>query len=144
MDLNLIDEETVYVTTLKILNRRAKEKDFVQSFFAKSPSVYENLKRLHSKTGHGLFVKLKTALTATKKWQPSFDGSLTQIIKRCKLCTHHSDIIDTGINHFNDVVQVETIDSVEESPGHILMTDLFSGFTIATTTHTVIDTFFSF
>ena len=46
-------------------------------------------------------------------------------------------------------MQVETIDSGEESPGHILMTDLFSGFTIATTpssmdAHTVIDTFFSF
>ena len=94
MDFNLIDEETVYVTTLKILNRRAKEKDFVQSFFAKSPSVYD-LKRLHAKTGHGLFVKLKTALTAAKKWQPSFDGSLNQIIKRCNLCTHHSDVIHT-------------------------------------------------
>ena len=40
MDFNLTDDETIYVTTLKILNRRAKEKDFVQSFFAKSPSVY--------------------------------------------------------------------------------------------------------
>ena len=38
MDFNLTDEETVYVTTLKVLNTRAKEKDFVQSFFAKSPS----------------------------------------------------------------------------------------------------------
>ena len=45
MDFNLIDEETVYVTTLKILNRRAKEKDFIQSFFAKSPMVYKDLKR---------------------------------------------------------------------------------------------------
>ena len=34
MDFNLIDKETVYVTTLKVLNRRAKEKDFGQSFFA--------------------------------------------------------------------------------------------------------------
>jgi len=34
MDFNLTDEETVYVTTLKVLNRRAKEKDFIQSFFA--------------------------------------------------------------------------------------------------------------
>ena len=48
MDFNLTDEENVYVTTLKVLNRRAKEKDFVQSFFAKSPSVYEDLKRLHA------------------------------------------------------------------------------------------------
>ena len=71
------------------------------------------MKRLHA--GHGSFVKLKTALTAAKKWQPSFDGSLTQIIKRCKLCTHHSDIIDTEVNHFNDVVQVETIDGAESS-----------------------------
>ena len=45
MDFNLTDEETVYVAKLNILNRRAKEKDFVQSFFAKSPSVYEDLKR---------------------------------------------------------------------------------------------------
>ena len=73
-----------------------------------------------TKTSNGSFVKLKTTLTAAKKWQPSLDGSLTQIIKRCKLCTHHSDIIDTEVTHFNDVVQVETIDSVEKSPGHIL------------------------
>ena len=106
------------------------------------------MKRLNAKTGHGSFEKLKTVLTPAKKWQPSFDGSLTQIIKRCKLCSHHSYIIDTEVTHFKDVVQVETIDSEEESPGHILMTDLFSGFTIATTpssmdAHTVIDTFFS-
>ena len=49
MDFILTDEETVYVTTLKVLNRRAKEKDFVQSFFAKSPSVYEDLKRLRER-----------------------------------------------------------------------------------------------
>ena len=67
MDFYLADDENVYVTTLKVLNRRAKEKDFVQSFFAKSPSVYEDLKRLHTKTGHGSFVKLNTALTAAKK-----------------------------------------------------------------------------
>ena len=95
-----------------------------------------------------MFVKLKTELTAAKKWQPSFDGSLTQIIKRCKLCTHHSDIIDTEVTHFNVVVQVETIDGAEESLGHILMTDLFSGLTVATTPssmdpNTVKDTFFS-
>jgi hypothetical protein len=95
MDFNLTDNKNVYMTTLKVLNRRAKENDFVQSFIEKSLTVYEDLKRLHAKTEHGSFVKLKTALTATKKWQPSFDGSLTQIIKRCKLCTHHSDIIDT-------------------------------------------------
>ena len=73
MDFNLTDEGNVpvYVTTLKVLNRRAK-----------LPSVYEDLKRLHAKTGRGSLVKLKTALTAAKKWQPSFDGSLTQIIKR--------------------------------------------------------------
>ena len=44
MDFNLTDNENVYGTTLKVLNRRAKEKDFVQSFFAKSPAVYEDLK----------------------------------------------------------------------------------------------------
>ena len=91
---------------LQILNRRAKEKDFVQSFLAKSPTVCEDLKKLHAKTGHNLFVKLKTSLTATKKWQPSFDKSLSQIFKKCKICTHHSDIIDTEVTHFNDVVQV--------------------------------------
>ena len=62
---------------------------------------------------HAMVHLLKTALTVAKKWQPSFDGSLTQIIKRWKLCTHHSDIIDTEVNHFNEVVQVETIDGAE-------------------------------
>ena len=95
MDYDLTDKQ-VYMTSLKVLNRRAKEKDFVQSFFAKSPTLYD-LKRLHGKTGHGSYLKIKTALTAAKKWQPGFDESLTQIIKRCKLCTHHSDIIDTSI-----------------------------------------------
>ena len=71
MDFNL----TVYETTLKVLNRRAKEKDFVQSFFVKSPSIYEDLKKLHAKTVHGLFVKLKIVLMAAQKWQPRFDGS---------------------------------------------------------------------
>ena len=56
--------------------------------------------------------------------------------------------IDTEVNHFNDIVQVETIDGAEESSGHILMTDLFSGLTVATTPpsmdpYTVIDTIFS-
>ena len=97
---------------------------------------------------HGSFVKLKTPLTAAKKWQPSFNKSLSLIIKNCKICTHHSDIIDTEVNHFNDVVQVETIKSMDESQGNILMTDLFSGVTLGTTSpsmdpHTVIDTFFS-
>jgi hypothetical protein len=106
MDFNITDDKQVYVTSLKVLKRRAKEKDFIQSFFAKSPTVYEDLKRLHAKTGHGSFVRLKTALTVAKKWQPGFDGSLTQIIKRCKLCTHHADIINTEVDRFNDVVQV--------------------------------------
>ena len=121
MDFNLTDEKTVYVTTLQISIRRAKEKDLVQSFFAKSPMVYEDLKKLHEKTGHGWFVKLKTVLTAPKKWQPSFNKSLSQIIQKCKICTHHSDIIE--------IVQVETIKNADKSPGHILMTyyDLFSG-----------------
>ena len=131
-----------------MLNRRAKEKDFIQSFFAKSPTVYEDLKRLHAKTGHGSFVKLKTALTAAKKWQPGFDEKLSQIIKRCKLCTHHSDIIDTEVDQLNDVIQVEIIDGAEDNSGHMLMTDLFSGLTVTATlpnmdTHTVINTFFS-
>ena len=59
MDFNLTDEKTVYVTTFQILNRRAKEKDFVKSFFTKSPKVYEDFKKLH--------VNLKTALTAARK-----------------------------------------------------------------------------
>ena len=66
MDYDLTDKQ-VYVTSLKVLNRCAKEKDFIQSFFAKSPTVYEDLKRLHGKTGHGSFLKIKTALTAAKK-----------------------------------------------------------------------------
>ena len=101
------------MTSLKVLNCRAKEKDFILSFFAKSP-VYEDLKRLHAKTGHGSFVKLKTALTAAKKWQPGFDEKLTQIIKRCKLCPHHSDIIDTEVDQLNDVIKVEIIDGAED------------------------------
>ena len=80
--------------------------------------------------------------------QPGFDKSLTQIIKRCKLCTHHADIIDTEVDRFNDVVQVETIDGTEDNSGHILMTDLFTGLTVTATPpnmdpYTVIDTFFS-
>ena len=39
MDFNLTDDQYVYLTTLKVLNRRAKEKYFVQSFFAKSSTV---------------------------------------------------------------------------------------------------------
>ena len=110
--------------------------------------VYKDLKRLHAKTGHGSFVKLKTMLTAAKKWKPSFHKSLSLILKKCKICTHHSDIIDTEVNHFNDVMQVETIKSADESLGHILMTDLFSGFMLGTTPlsmvpNTVRDIFFS-
>ena len=84
---------------------------------------------LYAKTGHGSFVKLKTALTAAKTWQPGFDDKLNQIIKRCKLCTHHSDIIDTEVGQFNDVIQVEILDGAEENSRHMLMTDLFSGLT---------------
>ena len=94
----------------KDLNRRGKKRFCSLIINVKSPSVYEDLKRLHAKTVHGLFVKLKTALRSAKKWQPSFDGSRTQIIKRCKLCTHHSDIIiNTKGTLFNDIMQVETI-----------------------------------
>ena len=72
---------------------------------------------------------------------------MTQIIKRSKLCTHHSDIIDTEVDQFNEVVQVEIIDNTESNPGHILMTDLFSGFTATAALpnmepNTVINTFF--
>ena len=85
----------------------------------------EDLKKLCAKTGHSLFVQLKTALTAAKKWEPSFDKSLSLILKKCKICTHHSDIIDSEVTHFNDFMQVETIKSADENTGHILMTDLF-------------------
>ena len=95
--------------------------------------VYKDLKRLHAKTGHGSFVKLKTMLTAAKKWKPSFHKSLSLILKKCKICTHHSNIIDTEVTQFNDVVQVETGKSADENTGHILMTDLFSGFTSGAT-----------
>ena len=70
-----------------------------------------------------------TPIPAKMSIEPGFDESLTQIIKRCKLCTHHSDIIDTEVDQFNEVVQVEIIDNTEINPGHILITDLFSGFT---------------
>ena len=46
MDFNLTDKKTVYVTRLQILNRRAKGKDFVQSFFAKSISMYEDNQKI--------------------------------------------------------------------------------------------------
>ena len=49
---------------------RACHLALVQSFFAKSPTVYEDMKKLHAKTGHGLFVKLKTALI----WWPKSDN----------------------------------------------------------------------
>ena len=63
MDFNLTDDENVYMTTLKVPYRQ--EKDFVQSFFVKSPTVYEDLKRCHL----AWFVrKIKTAHTAAKKW----------------------------------------------------------------------------
>ena len=95
--------------------------------------MYEDFKKLPAKTVHGSFVKLKTAPTAARKWEPSFDKSLSLIIKKCKICTHHSNIIDTEVTQFNDVVQVETIKSADENTGHILMTDLFSGFTLGAT-----------
>ena len=80
------------------------------------------------------FEKLKTALTAARKWEPSFDERLGLILKKCKICcAYHSDIIDTEVTHFNDIVQVETLNSMGDSIGHILMTDLFSGFTLGTT-----------
>ena len=51
MDFNLTDEITVYVTTFQILNRGAKEKYFVKSFFAKLPIVYKDFKKLHARQG---------------------------------------------------------------------------------------------
>ena len=39
--------------------------------------------------------------------------------------------IVTEVNHSNDVVQVETIDGAEDNSGHILITDLFLGLTLA-------------
>ena len=58
------------------------------------------------------------------------------------------NFIDTEVDHFNDVVKVETIEGAEDNSGHILMTDLFSGLTVAAIPpnmdpYTVIDTFFS-
>jgi len=60
----------------------------------------------------------------------------------------HSDIIDTEVDQFNDVIQVEIIDGAEDNSGHMLMTDLFSGLTVTASlpnmdTHKVINTFFS-
>ena len=56
--------------------------------FAKSPRVYEDLKKLHAKTRHGSFVKLKTALTAARKWEPSFDKSLSLILVNTRNVSH--------------------------------------------------------
>ena len=42
--------------------------------------MYKDFKKLHAKIGHGSFVKLKTALTAARKWEPSFDESLGLIL----------------------------------------------------------------
>ena len=90
--------------------------------------MYADLQKLNAKTGHGsCTIKLKTALTAARKWEPSFDESLGLILKKCKICTHHTDIIDMEVTHFKDVVHMETLKSIVESIGHILMTDLFSG-----------------
>ena len=72
MDFNLRDDQYVYVTTLKVLNRQAKEKDFVQSFFAKSPTVYEDLKRLHSKTGTWFVRKIKKRANGCQKMATKF------------------------------------------------------------------------
>ena len=66
-------------------------------FFTKSPWVYKDLKKVNAKTGHCSFEKLKTALTAARKWEPSFNESLGLILKKCKICTHHKDIIDTEV-----------------------------------------------
>ena len=60
--------------------------------------MYRDFKKLHTKTGHGSFVKLK-ALTAPRKWEPSFEESLGLILKKCKICTHRTDIIDTEVTH---------------------------------------------
>ena len=57
MDFNLTDEKTMFVTTFQILNRRAKEKYFVKSFFGKSPRVYEDFKKLHAR----FFCKIKNS-----------------------------------------------------------------------------------
>ena len=55
---------------------------FKNSFFAKSINVDGDLRKLNSKTGHGFFIKLKTVLTAARKWEPSFEVSLRTIIKK--------------------------------------------------------------
>jgi len=52
---------------------------------------------------------------------------LRTIIKKCKVFTHHMDIIDTDVTHFNDIVQVEIHENIDIR--FILITDLFSDFT---------------
>ena len=69
---------------------------------------------------------------------------MSLILKKCQICTHHTDIIDrvVTLTHFNNVIQVEILKSMSESKGHILMTDLFSSFTLGATTffsHWVVD-----
>ena len=77
--------------------------------------------------GHGSYLKLKTALMAVKKGEPSFKISLKSIIKNCKVCTHHRD---TEVIHFNSIVQVEIHENTDIDTSFILMTDLFSDFTL--------------
>ena len=103
------------------------------------------LEKITCEKGHGSFIKLKTALKAVRKWEPSFEISLRTIIKKCKVFTHHMDIIDTDVTHFNDIMQVEIHENIDIR--FILITDLFSDFTFGiittdTESQTVINNFF--
>ena len=61
----------------------------------------------------------------TKLWGKSEDT-----LKKYKVCTHHTDIIDTNFTHFNDIVQLEIHKDADLDTGCILMMDLFSDFTL--------------
>ena len=90
-DFNLIEEKVIYATTLTIA--KGKIKRFHKLVFAKSINVNGDLK-LHAKSSHCSFIKFKTALTAARKWEPSFEvrepslKNMRTIIKKYKVCTH--------------------------------------------------------
>ena len=67
---------------------------------------------------------------AARKWEPSYEVSLRTTLKKYKVCTHHRDIIDTNVTHFNDIVQLEIHKDADLDTGCILMMDLFSDFTL--------------
>ena len=70
-----------------------------------------------------------TSILLSLAWSKflSFEVSLRTIIKKCNVSTHHRDIIDTDVTHFNDIVQVGIPKDTDLDSGCFLTTDdLFS------------------